>query len=161
EIDDLELSSDGTFEVVLSAREPVANLAQPAGGDRRPANWIRLAPDTTSLMLRQIFWDRGRETPAALHLERIDATGPSPPLDPASLDSALSRVVGMIRGTNRIIFDFADRFRAQPNTLQPGDPIANERLQGIPAQRIAAGWWEVGPDHAAVIDFTPPQCRYW
>jgi hypothetical protein len=67
----------------------------------------------------------------------------------------------MIRGTNRIMFDFADRFRAQPNTLQPGDKDANERLQGIPAQQIAAGWWEIAPDQAAVIDFTPPRCRYW
>ena len=67
----------------------------------------------------------------------------------------------MIRGTNRIIFDFADRFRAHPNELLPGDPIANERLQGIPAQQLAAGWWELAPEQAAVIDFTPPKCRYW
>src|SRR5262245_43366739 len=114
EIDDLAIAPDGTFEVILSAREH--------GG-----NWIRLAPDTTSMMLRQIFWDRGRETPAALRLERIAATGPPVPLDPAYLESALSRVLGMIRGTNRIIFDFADRFRAHPNALLLGDPAANER----------------------------------
>jgi hypothetical protein len=112
-------------------------------------------------MLRQIFWDRARETPAALRLERIDAAGPPPPLDPAFLASALSRALAMIRGTNKIIFDFADRFRAQPNTLQPGDPIANARLQGIPAQQLAAGWWEIGADEAAILDFTPPKCRYW
>jgi hypothetical protein len=35
------------------------------------------------MMLRQIFWDRANETPAALQLERIDAPGPPPPLDPA------------------------------------------------------------------------------
>jgi hypothetical protein len=148
EVDDLARSSDGSFEVVLSARE-------------HSPNWIRLAPDTTSMMLRQIFWDRAQETPASLRLERLDAAGPPPPLDPAFVTSALSRVLGMMRGTNRIIFDFADRFRAHPNTLQPGDPAANERLQGIPAQQIAAGWWELGRDEAAVIDFTPPQCRYW
>ena len=125
-------------------------------------NWIRLDPDTTSMMLRQIFWDRARETPAALRLERIDGgAGPPPPLDPAFMNAAFSRVLGMIRGTNQIMFDFADRFRARPNELLPGDVAANERLQGIPTQQIAAGWWELGPDEAAVIDFTPPKCRYW
>ncbi|HKA13508.1 MAG TPA: DUF1214 domain-containing protein [Myxococcota bacterium] len=148
EIDDLAIARDGSFEVILSAR-------QHAG------NWIQLAPDTTSMMLRQIFWDRTREAPAALRLERTDAGGPPPPLDPAYLSSALQRVLGMIRGTNRIVFDFADRFRARPNTFRPGDRIANERLQGIPAQQIAAGWWELDPGQAAVIDFAPPKCRYW
>jgi hypothetical protein len=176
EIDDLAIESDGAFEVILSAREhPGASFAQRAQvsrsepqeseghrvGERRPSNWIRLDPDTTSMMLRQIFWDRANERPAALRLERIDAAGPPPPLDPAFLSSALSRVLGMIRGTNRIIFDFADRFRAHPNVLLPGDPTANERLQGIPAQQIAAGWWELAADQTAVIDFTPPKCRYW
>lgn len=148
EIDDLAIAPNGTFEVVLSARE-------------QPGNWIRLDPDTTSMMLRQIFWDRARERPAELRLGRIDAAGPPPPLDPAFLTAALARVLGMIRGTNKIIFDFADRFRAHPNTLQPGDPVANARLQGIPVQQIAAGWWELAPDQAAVIDLTPPPCRYW
>ena len=148
EIDDLAVAPNGTFEVVLSGRE-------------HSGNWIRIDADTTSMMLRQIFWDRANEMPAALCLERIDAAGPPPPLDPAYLASALSRVLGMMRGTNRIIFDYADRFRAQPNTLQPGDASANERLQGIPAQQIAAGWWELAPDQTAILDFTPPNCRYW
>ena len=162
EIDDLAISPDGTFEVILSSREPPgASFAQRAEGERRPSNWIRLAPDTTSMMLRQIFWDRANEVPAALRLERIDAPGPPPPLDPAFLAAAFKRVLGMMRGTNQIIFDFADRFRAHPNTLQAGDRIANERLQGIPAQQIAAGWWELAPDQAAILDFTPPKCRYW
>jgi hypothetical protein len=148
EIDDLAIAPDRTFEVVLSARQ-------------HPRNWIKIDPDTTSMMLRQIFWDRAREAPARLRLERIDAEGPPRPLDPAYLAAALPRVLGMIRGTNKIIFDFADRFRARPNTLQPGDPTANERLQGIPGQQIAAGWWELAPHQAALIDFTPPRCRYW
>ena len=150
EVDDLERQPDGTFSVVLSAREH-------AGA----ANWIRLDPDTTSMMLRQIFWDRARETPAALRIERIDANRPCPAARPRVHDAAFSRVLGMIRGTNQIMFDFADRFRLRPNELLPGDIAANERLQGIPPQQIAAGWWELGPEQAAVIDFTPPKCRYW
>jgi hypothetical protein len=165
EVDDLERQPDGTFSVVLSQREPAgATFAQRAEGERRPENWIALAPDTTSMMLRQIFWDRANETPARLRLERIDverSDSPALPLDPAFVTAAFPRVLGMIRGTNQIMFDFADRFRARPNELLPGDVSANERLQGIPSQQIAAGWWDLGPEQAAVIDFTPPKCRYW
>jgi len=148
EIDSLEIGADRRFEVVLSARA-------------HSGNWIRLEPDTTSMMLRQIFWDRATEQPAELRLERIDARGPVPPLDPAFMVSALQRVIGMVRGTNQIMFDWADRFRERPNQLMPGDAAANERLQGVPAQTLASGWWEIGPEQAAVIDFPPPRCRYW
>ncbi|MGH2667757.1 MAG: DUF1214 domain-containing protein, partial [bacterium] len=134
--------------IVLSAQE-------------HPGNWIRLEPDTTSMMLRQIFWDRPRERPAELELERIDGSDPPRPLDAATTTAAFKRVIGMIRGTNQIIFDWADRFRERPNELLPGDAEANERLQGIPDQKLAGGWWEISSEQAILIEFIAPRCRYW
>ncbi|MFK7895237.1 MAG: DUF1214 domain-containing protein [Myxococcota bacterium] len=148
DFDTLDFDEDGRFEVVLSAEE-------------HPGNWIRLEPDTTSMMLRQIFWDRSAERPAELELERIDGSGHSRPLDAATTVAALKRVNGMMRGTNKVMFDWADRFRERPNELSPGDEESNESLQGIPDQKLACGWWEISPEQAALIEFPVPNCRYW
>ena len=97
------------------------------------------------MMLRQIFWDRANETPAALRLERIDAAGPPAPLDPTFMASA-SRGARHVR-TNLIIFHFADRFGAGPTNCCPGT-VANERLQGIPPSRSPPAGGE-RPEQAA------------
>ncbi len=147
-VDDLEIDEEGRFEVILSAEE-------------HEGNWIRLEPDTSSMMLRQIFWDRRTERPAELTLERIDAAPAARPANAATTVSALKRVIGMIHGTNKIMFDWSDRFRERPNELVAGDQEANVRLQGIPGQMLAGGWWEIGPDQAIVLEFPRPSCRYW
>ena len=60
-----------------------------------------------------------------------------------------------------VMFMQADRFRAQPNVFQAGDTDANRSLQGAPGNLLAGGWWRAGPGDAIVVDFTPPECRYW
>jgi hypothetical protein len=148
ELDDLELGPDGGFDVILSARE-------------HPGNWVRLDDETTTLMIRQTFWDRSSETPGVFRIERVGAEGPPPPLSTEFMEAALRRAARYIRGTNRIFFDFADRWRECPNTFVPGDEERQAALQGIPGNRMVYGWWKLGPEEAAVIDFTPPACRYW
>lgn len=148
EIDAFEMGDDDYFEVILSPHE-------------HPGNWIRLEPDTSSMMLRQIFSDRAAQAPAQLKLERIDQTPAPRALRARDITSGLKRITGMVRGTNQVIFGWADRFREQPNRFLPGDVDENESLQGIPDQSLAGGWWEIAPDEAIVIRFEAPVCRYW
>lgn len=148
ELDDLEVAADGSFELVLSAR-PV------------PGNWVKLDGETTTLMIRQTFWDRTREAAGSFRIERLGAEGPPPPLSPEFMTAALGRAARYIRATNRIFFDFADRWRERPNTFVASDEARQAALQGIPGNRMTYGWWKLAPDEAAVIDFTPPPCRYW
>ncbi|MEE8508120.1 MAG: DUF1214 domain-containing protein [Myxococcota bacterium] len=148
ELDELEVAADGRFEVILSEQE-------------HPGNWIPLAPGTTTLMIRQTFWDRSRERPGVFQIERLGAEGPPPPLSPEFVEAALRRAARYIRGANRIFFDFADQWRKHPNTFVPADEEKQASLQGIPGNRMTYGWWKLGPDEAAVIDFSPPECRYW
>jgi len=146
DVDTLATTADGTFEVTLSQRE-------------HPGNWIRLDADATTVMIRETFWDRRRETPARLRIERLDGT--PAPLDPAFVAGALRRALRFVRGSNKTFFDIADQWRPRPNAFFASDPQQAGATIGIPNMHYASGWWELPDGHAIVLDVTPPACRYW
>ena len=56
--EDLEIGPDGRFEIVLSCKE-------------QAGNWLRMEPDTSSLIVRQTFQDRAVEQITELEIERV------------------------------------------------------------------------------------------
>jgi hypothetical protein len=76
---ELALGPDGSFEILASQQE-------------QPGNWLRMAPDTTQILLRQTFLDRSREEPVKVEVECLDAEGAPPPL-------SAERVPGMLMGS--------------------------------------------------------------
>jgi hypothetical protein len=148
EASELEIGPDGRFELRLSS-EP------------RPGNWLRMEPDTSSLIVRQTFLDRSRETPAELAIERLGADGPPPPVTPASVDEGLRAAASWIEGTASLFADWAERFARRPNQLPPFDPALAAAAHGDPNIRYFHGYWELASDEALVIEFVPPRCEYW
>ena len=146
-LDELEVEPDGSFELFLS-QEP------------RPRNWLPTAPDATTLMVRETFWDKRCSHRAELHIERLGGAPPEP-LAPAFVVSAFARSLRFVLGSSRLFFDMADRWRARPNTFFPSDPALAASTLGIPNQFYGSGWWRLGPGEAIVLDFVPPRCRYW
>ena len=76
---ELSLDEDGGFEIVASQ-------------DEQAGNWLRMAPDTSQILVRQTFLDRRNEQPVDLQIECLDASEPPAPLDPA-------RVPGQLMGS--------------------------------------------------------------
>ena len=149
DFDDLEIEPDGRFELFLSATP-------------QPKNWIRLTPATKTLMIRQTFTDRKHQAPARLAIERIDEPRePRPPLRPEFVVGALRRSAAYLQGTNRIFFDWSDLWKTRPNTFWETDEEAAAAQNGVPGQFYASGYWIQAEDEAIVIDFEPPECRYW
>ena len=148
EASELAVAPDGRFEVVLSARQ-------------HPGNWIRLEEGSTSLMIRETFWDRRVEQPGRFRLERLDAA-PPPTLTPAFVASALSRAARYIKGSNQLFFRFSDEFRRQnTNSFALSERERMMANQGIPDNVMASGWFKLAEDEVGVIDFTPPEGYYW
>src|SRR3984957_4593581 len=57
--DELPLGPDGSFELVLSREEP---------DDLAGATWLPITDSTSSLVVRQFFYDWANESPADLHI---------------------------------------------------------------------------------------------
>ncbi|MBK7973601.1 MAG: hypothetical protein IPK07_10125 [Deltaproteobacteria bacterium] len=55
---DLAVAADGRFEIAVSR-------------ERKPGNWLELAPDSTFVIVRQMFLDRAAEQPAELTIECV------------------------------------------------------------------------------------------
>ncbi len=146
-IEDLEVDSDGHFQVVLSQQE-------------RPGNWIPLADDATTLMVRETFDRKLEQTRAVLNIECL-STDP-PPLPSADfVVHAFRRALRFLRGSTKTFFDIVDAWVPMPNVFQEGNREQAASTLGIPDQFYRSGWWECASDQALVIDVTPPRCRYW
>jgi len=73
DLDALDIQTDGSFEILLSADRP-------SGYD---GNWVRLDPRARTIVLRQASYDWGREIDGRFTIERVDR-----PLKPARLSAA-------------------------------------------------------------------------
>ena len=150
---ELTLGPDGSFEIVASQEEP-------KGGS---ANWLRMNPDTSQILVRQTFLDRANEQPVEIGIECLDADGPLPPLDPARVPGQLLGSAMYAIGCAQWFANWVTEFRdhAPVNAFHLPDLEQHRVVGGDPNIRIWLGLWELGPDEALVIEATPPRCDYW
>jgi hypothetical protein len=162
---ELALASDGSFEIVASQREHTgASFAQRAEGERRPSNWLRLAPDTKQILVRQTFLERARERPVEVAIECVGAAaGPPPALDPARVGGQLLGSAMYAIGCAQWFADWVVGFRAKApvNAFHLPSEDDHRRLGGDPNIRLWLGTWRLAPDEALVVEATPPKCHYW
>jgi hypothetical protein len=145
---ELDLDDDGGFEIVISQ-------------EREGRNWLPMTPETGLLIVRQTFSDRDAETPATLHLERIDGPHVPRPLTPAALDEGLARAGRLVGGAAAMFANWAEGFREKVNQLPRFDQELSNASGGDPQIAYYHGYWELSEDEALVIEASPPTCRHW
>ena len=147
---ELELGPGGSFEIIASQKE-------------HPGNWLRMAPDTKQILVRQTFLDRSREQPVELEIECLDHEGPPPPLDPARVPGLLLGSALYAVGCASWFHDWVSDFRNHAPANRFHLPPLEKHLQmgGDPNIRMWLGFWELAPDEALLIEVTPPRCDYW
>ena len=145
---DMEIDSEGRFEILLSCKE-------------QAGNWLPMEPDSSSLIVRQTFQDRQEEQIAALEIERVGAEGPPPPVSAEFIDQGLAAASAYVVGTSALFTDWSEGFAKRVNELPPFDPAVAKAAHGDPNIRYYHGYWELGPGEALAIEVTPPTCDYW
>ena len=145
-LDDLVIGPDGELELFL-------------GGPPRKENWLPLAQEAEHMNVREFVGDWEHDALATLHIERLDAVGPPPPLTPEAHAAALDQVAAWVEANVGLWKDFAAGLKSHVpvNALQaPLKPVggAENMLHG-------AGQWDLGPDQVLLIEFEQPEVTYW
>jgi hypothetical protein len=147
---ELALAPDGGFEIIASARE-------------HPGNWLRLAPDTRQILVRQTFLDRTRERPVEIAIECIGAHEPPPALDPARIGGQLLGGAMYAIGCAQWFADWVIglRTRSPVNSFHLPGEEDHRRVGGDPNVRLWLGTWRLAPGEVLFVEATPPPCHYW
>jgi hypothetical protein len=146
-VDELEVDSNGDFEVVLSA-------------DEHAGNWLPIDGDTPTLTVRHFFYDWDAEVPSRLHIERL---GDPRAVTAASIDAGVA-VPRQLVALGDFVHDNLQFFlqfgaAAPPNGFLP--PIDRTAIGAAAENKPVIGRWELGPDEALILEVAPPQGVYW
>ena len=150
EFADVELAADGTFEIIVSAKQ-------------HPGNWLPMAEDTTFLIIRQTFDDKKTQIPAEMHIERI-SDGPAVPalLTADAIAQQLQGSAAWVRGTANTFADWSEWFKSQPNRIYDADQTVFYRGGGDPKIWYGHIYYDLAPGEALVLEVMPPKnCRMW
>lgn len=139
---------EGNFEIVVSRERP----------DSAP-NWIQSTVGAETLIVRATFNDWLNEEPPKLVIERIDQ-----PLASAAVNSseamahALDRTSQSLVDRTRSWLEIAENMwqRAVLNQMSAPRPTPG----GLVGQYSAYGSWDLAPDEALVIAFSPDNAPY-
>jgi hypothetical protein len=151
--DDLTLDAEGNFELVLSATE-------------HAGNWMALDETSSSLVVRQFFYDWTNERAAELTIECTGRPAAAatplvpPPLDPAGVAAQLEALGTHLEASMEFWLDVEEGGRSQGvNCFR--EPAALTQM-GAAAENVSTwGSWSVLDDECLVIEVTPPDALYW
>lgn len=146
-VDELEVDTDGNFEVALSA-------------DERAGNWLPIEGDHPTLTVRHFFYDWDSEVASSLRIERLgDAVETTGAL--GNPDAVMSRQVAALGDFVRDNLAFFLQFgaAAPANGFLP--PIDRTDMGAAAENRPMIGRWELSPDEALIVEVTPPEGLYW
>ncbi len=146
--DELVLGPDGSFEIIASVHQ-------------HEGNWLRLAADSSMILIRQTFADRANETAATISVDCVGVDVPSPSLDPDTVSRRLLGAVMYTIGASLWFADWVAPWRAEPNRMHFPDEEYHRLVGGDPNIVFQLGYWHLAPDEALVVDLVPPECAYW
>lgn len=148
ESDQLQISADGSFEIIVSARQ-------------HPGNWLPMREDSNNMVIRQTFNDRKVEIPADLKIECLNVKADNF-LQPAQFAENLQRSVNFVKGTAALFVNWMDLYSEHINQLPSDDQARCQRAGGDAAIHYLQSYWKLAPDEALVIFASEiPACKTW
>lgn len=153
--DEIDLSPDGSFEVILSPERP----ASP--GERR-ANWLANPTDASELLVRQTFAAWSDALPGEVHIDRIGFEGAAkPPLTEAAMTDRLRQAADTLRTHVRVWpAMIQNRYVAARPANQLSPPFDPGALGGVPGRWMAQGVFDLAPEEALIVRSWPASGNY-
>jgi hypothetical protein len=145
---ELVMNEDGRFEVVLSR-------------NKKGKNWLKIEPESSLLMVRQTFRDRGTEIPVELNIEAIGVTGKPGSISPQQIDEGLNSAGLLVAGAPMLFSKWAKGFQKHTNELPLFDPEVSNAAGGDSSIIYYHSHWRLDEDEALVIKAILPKCDIW
>lgn len=145
---DIEVASDGTFEITLSPQE-------------HPGNWIRTTPGSWRVTVRQFFADWEGETPMVARIDRIGDVQHDPVFSVADITRGLADSVAWVRDSTLFWADTLDKWKVQPNRFLSYRQLDDNAIDATPGGEPLICYWQVPEDEVLVVRVKPPNADYW
>jgi hypothetical protein len=151
---DLNVRPDGTFSFVFAAEKPsAAELADDT--------WIEIPEDASSIVVREYIADRANEVVAELTIESLD----TPALPPIPTDAVVAEQLTSMAWTIAKLITLHRTVKPElietPNLLVTAEAAQLGSADTTPDNLYMIGTFRLTEDEAFVIEFEPPNTRYW
>jgi hypothetical protein len=138
------------------------NFTVYVGGPQRDSNWVRLEPDSNSLLVRQTFADRSSETEMSFDIRFNTGSGR---IAPMTMEQAIVRseqAQAFFSNTGRTFVNLAATLMKEVNRLILVDQNFMLSMGGDPNYAYFWGSYQINPGEALLIHFPDvPKTETW
>ena len=151
DLDSLQLNTDTSFELILSTKRP----------NGYTGNWVKITPQTTSLLARSQSYDWLTEVDGVMAIERVDVPTLRPRPSAEETAKRLSELGPLAREIQ--ISSYGRIARSIENDLHNDVEIRDYVAEGAAyVKRYLEGLYDLTDDEALIIETEVPKvCRYW
>ncbi|WP_349271375.1 hypothetical protein MPNTM1_04760 [Mycolicibacterium parafortuitum] len=143
----------GTFSFILSAVEPTPEVL----GN---SQWVQIPEDASSIVVREYIADADSELAAMMTIECLDSA-PLQPLSDDAVAQAFTAMAWTIVKLTTLHRTIKPELLDQPNVLVTAQSAEIGGDVSTPDNLYMIGSFELDPDESLVLEFTPPDTRYW
>jgi len=120
-------------------------------------------PESARVIVRQYFHDRSIQKRGEWAIERVDGSAAPMPsyMSSPELEARVAGAAASLRWNAQLNRLWTPELRDRPNIFVR--QTSHEIVAAVPNPDVvySTAWWRRSPDEAVVIDFTPPDARYW
>jgi hypothetical protein len=142
--------------------DEAGNFTIRVGGPERAENWLRLAPGSNTVMMRQTFGVRADEREMSYDIRLLSDVGADQPLKVDDIVSRLSNADGFVLNTGRTFLGLAGILGRDVNGLPGVDETLMQAMGGDPNYLYYWSAFRVEPNQALLIHLPEvPECENW
>lgn len=151
---DLPLDADGNFSIVLSKTKPSEE-------ELGEGVWFEIPDDASAIVVREYVADRATEQLVSLDIQPIDSVPPPPVATDEVVALQLTSMAWTIAKLMTLHRTIKPELMEQPNQLLTATASDLGDADTTPDNLYMIGTFRLADGESLVIDFTPPETRYW
>ena len=146
----MEFRPDGSFEIIASA-------------EKKPGNWLPLARNSSSLVVRQTFANRKKEKIAELNIECVNPEASDNNQSPERIMAGLMNAARFVKNIGNMTIEWQERYKKLHLNLLPEDDQKRCQDAGGDANiHYYQSYWKLAPDEALYVHIKNiPECQTW